>query len=112
MALFRGGMRGLATSPRVSITRTPEGVAHVRLSRADKMNALDMDMFRALRAAALEVAADTSVRAVLLSGEGRAFCAGLDVGSVCGDPLSARANSSRCRRRRKIRGSTSRSAEY
>ena len=92
MALFRGGMRGLATSPRVSITRTPEGVAHVRLSRADKMNALDMDMFRALRAAALEVAADTSVRAVLLSGEGRAFCAGLDVGSVCGDPLSARAN--------------------
>ena len=94
-ALLRSGMRGLATSaasPRVSITRTPEGVAHVRLSRAEKMNALDMDMFRALRAAALEVAADTSVRAVLLSGEGRAFCAGLDVGSVCGDPLSARAN--------------------
>ena len=57
------------------------GVADVRLARPDKMNAIDVDMFRALAEAGKTVAADPAVRAVVLSGEGRAFCAGLDVNS-------------------------------
>lgn len=55
-----------------------DGVADVRLNRPDKMNALDGPMFDALVAAGDRLAADDSVRAVVLSGEGRAFCAGLD----------------------------------
>jgi enoyl-CoA hydratase/carnithine racemase len=54
------------------------GVADVRLVRADKMNALDDHMFEALRRTAEQLKTMPGVRAVLLSGEGRAFCAGLD----------------------------------
>lgn len=67
-------------SDRVRIDVT-DGVAHVRLDRPDKMNALDGAMFRAIAAAGEQVAADSRVRAVVLSGEGRAFCAGLDFAS-------------------------------
>ena len=64
---------------RVSVTVT-DGVADVRMIRADKMNALDEAMFDALIEAGAQVRADKRVRAVVLSGEGRAFCAGLDMG--------------------------------
>jgi Enoyl-CoA hydratase/isomerase len=55
-----------------------EGVADVRLMRADKMNALDDAMFGALVATGEKLKTQKGVRAVVLSGEGRAFCAGLD----------------------------------
>jgi len=55
-----------------------DGVADVRLNRPGKMNALSDDMFDALIAVGREIAADRRVRAVVVSGEGRAFCAGLD----------------------------------
>jgi len=58
-----------------------DGIAHVRLDRPDKVNALDGAMFAAIAAAGETVGADPSVRAVVLSGEGRGFCAGLDFGS-------------------------------
>ncbi len=64
---------------RVSITIS-EGVADVRLVRTDKMNALDFAMFEALVVASDRLAKEKGVRAVVLSGEGRAFCAGLDMG--------------------------------
>ncbi len=67
-------------SDRVSIT-IDGGVADVRLNRADKMNALDQAMFRGLVDASESLKHDSSVRAVVLSGEGRGFCAGLDFGS-------------------------------
>jgi enoyl-CoA hydratase/carnithine racemase len=54
------------------------GVADVRLNRPDKLNALDTDMFMALAEAGARLAADPSVRVVVLSGEGRSFSAGLD----------------------------------
>ena len=57
-----------------------EGIADVRLVRADKMNALDIPMFEALVAATERLAAEKGLRAVVLSGEGPAFCAGLDMG--------------------------------
>jgi enoyl-CoA hydratase/carnithine racemase len=65
---------------RVTIT-IQNGVADVRLVRADKMNALDGAMFAALIAAGERLKAEPGLRAVVLSGEGRAFCAGLDTGS-------------------------------
>jgi enoyl-CoA hydratase/carnithine racemase len=57
-----------------------EGIADVRLVRADKMNALDIPMFEALVATTERLAGEKGLRAVVLSGEGRAFCAGLDMG--------------------------------
>jgi enoyl-CoA hydratase/carnithine racemase len=55
-----------------------DGVADVRLVRADKMNALDDAMFEALRVTGEQLKTRAGVRVVVLSGEGRAFCAGLD----------------------------------
>lgn len=60
------------------------GVADVRLNRPEKMNALDTGMFAALAETAESLAADPSLRCVVLSGEGRAFCAGLDFASFQG----------------------------
>src|SRR5215469_234789 len=57
------------------------GVADVRLVRTDKMNALDNAMFEALVETGERLKGETGVRAVVLSGEGRAFCAGLDMGN-------------------------------
>ena len=58
-----------------------DGVADVRLIRADKMNALDPAMFEGIIAAGDKLANMKGVRCVVLSGEGKAFCAGLDMGS-------------------------------
>jgi enoyl-CoA hydratase/carnithine racemase len=58
-----------------------DGVADVRLNRPDKLNALDLAMFDGLVAAAEKLAGEPGLRVVVLSGEGRAFCAGLDLGS-------------------------------
>src|SRR3954469_20328891 len=57
------------------------GVADVRMVRADKMNALDNAMFQALADTGEKLKTQKDVRAVVLSGEGRAFCAGLDMGN-------------------------------
>lgn len=57
------------------------GVATVTMVRADKHNALDQAMFEGLRDAAAQLADDTGVRAVVLRGEGKSFCSGLDVAS-------------------------------
>ena len=65
---------------RVTVT-VADGVAEVRLNRPDKLNALDGRMFQAIVAAGDQVAGDRRVRAVVLCGEGRSFCAGLDLAS-------------------------------
>ena len=59
-----------------------EGVAHLVLNRPDKLNALSADLSTALQAALQRVAEDESVRVVVLSGAGRAFCAGGDLGAI------------------------------
>jgi enoyl-CoA hydratase/carnithine racemase len=58
-----------------------DGVADVRLNRPEKLNALDGAMFKALADAGESLKERSDVRAVVLSGEGRSFCAGLDVSS-------------------------------
>lgn len=72
---------------RVNVTVDEDGVAQVRLSRPDKMNALDAGMFGQLVAAGDRLRSDDSVRAVVIHGEGRAFCAGLDM--ACFESLQA-----------------------
>jgi enoyl-CoA hydratase/carnithine racemase len=62
---------------RVVLTVT-DGIADVRFNRPEKRNALDYEMFDGILGAAERIAADPAVRVVVLSGEGKAFCAGLD----------------------------------
>ena len=69
---------------RISIAIDGEGIADVRLNRPDKLNACDLEMIEALGAAGDELANNRSLRAVVLSGEGKAFCAGLDVALFSG----------------------------
>ena len=57
------------------------GIADVRLNRPDKLNAVDPGMFTALAETGAAIGEDRSVRAVVLSGEGRGFCSGLDFSS-------------------------------
>lgn len=66
---------------RVTIT-VADHIADVRLNRPDKMNALDPAQFAAIGAAIDDLANRKDVRCVVLSGEGRAFCAGLDMASM------------------------------
>ena len=66
---------------RVAIT-VADQIADVRLTRADTMNALDPAMFAAIGDAIDSLARRTDIRCVVLSGEGRAFCAGLDMASM------------------------------
>lgn len=68
-------------SDRVTISVDERGVADVRMNRPDKRNALDGAMFAALRDAGEELKGMRQVRAVVLSGEGASFCAGLDFSS-------------------------------
>jgi methylglutaconyl-CoA hydratase len=56
------------------------GVARLTLARAESHNALNATMIRELSAVAAQLAADTSVRVVVLAGEGKTFCAGGDLG--------------------------------
>ena len=61
-----------------------EGVADVRLNRPDKYNALSPEMFQAIIAAGEQLNEAKEVRAVVLSGNGRGFCAGLDMSTMGG----------------------------
>jgi enoyl-CoA hydratase/carnithine racemase len=74
------------SSERVTIELADNGVAQVRLNRPDKMNALDPAMFEAIIAAGEELRTMKGLRAVVLAGEGRSFCAGLDVSSFTAAP--------------------------
>ncbi|GJP70559.1 hypothetical protein CLOP_g1485 [Closterium sp. NIES-67] len=55
------------------------GVAHLRLSRPHASNAMDLDMFRELPIAVASADDDPSVRVVIISGQGKHFCAGIDL---------------------------------
>ncbi|MCZ8320443.1 MAG: crotonase/enoyl-CoA hydratase family protein [Novosphingobium sp.] len=75
-------MRELKPNERVSIHLEDNGVAQVRMIRADKMNALDPAMFDTLIEAGEVLHSMPGLRAVVLAGEGRSFCAGLDLTSM------------------------------
>ncbi|MEM9969037.1 MAG: crotonase/enoyl-CoA hydratase family protein [Pseudomonadota bacterium] len=68
--------------PRVTINYE-DHIAFVRLTRADKMNAVDQEMIDAVIAAGEEVAA-SDARVAVISGDGKAFCAGIDISGLSG----------------------------
>ncbi len=85
----------------VTIDINANGVADVRLNRADKYNALSGEMFDAITEAGESFIDNKSVRAIVLSGNGRGFCAGLDfssfrgmAGDTDGTPVTTRRQSS------------------
>ena len=73
-------------------------IADVRLNRPEKMNALDEDMFKAIVEAGETVGNNPTVRCVVLSGEGKCFCAGMDTanfnpnnkGGIFDEPIPSR----------------------
>lgn len=71
---------------RVSIDLGDDGVAQVRLTRPDKLNALDPEMFEAIIEAGRALHKMKGLRVVVLAGEGRAFCAGLDLSNFARTP--------------------------
>ncbi len=68
-------------SDRVSVS-IEDHVADVRLNRPDKRNALDPEMFQAIADVGEQLQHEKDVRVVVLSGEGKSFCAGLDMTSM------------------------------
>src|SRR4029077_7727866 len=58
------------------------GYRQISLNRPDRLNALNVEMHGALMAARAEAEADPECRAILLTGAGRGFCAGQDLGDV------------------------------
>ena len=60
------------------------GVARITLGRPDAANAIDLALARELADAALRCDEDPALRAVVLTGEGKMFCAGGDIGSFAG----------------------------
>lgn len=83
---------------RVTLTIGDAGIAQVRLNRPEKLNALDLGMFHALAEAGSALHALPGLRAVVLAGEGKAFCAGLDLSAMAeltgpdGPPLLERSH--------------------
>lgn len=71
----------MSLSNRITIN-IKDQIAQVRLNRADKHNALDLEMFKAIVAAQKQIAKNRSLRAVVLGAEGDDFCSGLDVKSL------------------------------
>lgn len=63
------------------VVENNQGVVEVRLNRPDKRNAVDSEIMQGLRTAVEQIKADKTARVVVLSGEGKGFCAGLDMGS-------------------------------
>jgi enoyl-CoA hydratase len=67
----------------IVLTRNDDGTAEILLNRPDKLNAINIEMTRAIRDARRAINDDDDVRAVVVHGAGdRAFCAGTDLGSI------------------------------
>jgi enoyl-CoA hydratase/carnithine racemase len=64
---------------RVETTIDENGICHVVLNRPDNLNGMDLPMFEAVAETASNLRQNKNIRAVILSGRGRAFCTGLDV---------------------------------
>jgi len=70
------------------VDRPETGITRITLERPERLNAMNVDLIGELHAALDDVAADRACRVVILTGAGRGFCAGLDLGGY-GDPPGA-----------------------
>lgn len=73
----------------VTLKIEDNGIALVTLNRPDKLNALNIDMFKTIRNTISQVKNNNCVRVVILTGAGEDFCSGLDIKSVMSNPTSA-----------------------
>jgi 2-(1,2-epoxy-1,2-dihydrophenyl)acetyl-CoA isomerase len=78
--------------PHLRVDTTPDGVRTITLDRADKLNAVNGALAASLVAALAHAAGDDAVRVVVLTGAGRAFCAGLDLSAPPELPTATRAD--------------------
>ena len=82
--------RPVKRSPRAVYTPAArDGIGRLELTRADKLNATDDASVDDLDRAATRALRDAKARAVIVSGRGRAFCAGIDLAALAGDDLQA-----------------------
>lgn len=65
--------------------KTLDGVAHITLNRPEKFNSFNQEMALALQQAIDDCANDAAVRAILITGAGKAFCAGQDLAEAVDD---------------------------
>jgi len=75
----------MSDSPRILIEKK-DHIAYVYMNRPEKHNGLDMPMFKEMVKAAKAIRKDRNIRAVILSGKGPSFCAGLDFSYVAKNP--------------------------
>ncbi len=78
-------------SDRIKIS-VKDHIADVQLARPEKMNALDESMFLGIIETAKQIKQDASIRVVVLSGLGKAFCAGLDLSNFSPDGVGGGGN--------------------
>ena len=71
------------------LDRPEPGIARITLCRPDRMNTADHDLVTRFRAALDEIEADLAIRVVIVTGQGRAFCAGLNLAGYGDDELVA-----------------------
>jgi methylglutaconyl-CoA hydratase len=69
-------------------TQLSDGIATLTMNRADARNALSLGLITALSDAVDRLAHDPSIRVVILAGEGKSFCAGMDLKAVRHDPAA------------------------
>jgi enoyl-CoA hydratase/carnithine racemase len=74
----------LLDNDRIKLNKDENGIAHLIMVRADKRNAVDISMREALLEAGKVLAETEGLQCVVLSGEGKAFCAGIDLASIQG----------------------------
>ena len=78
--------------PHLLVETTADGVRTITLDRADKLNAVNGALSTALSSAVADAAAEDAVRVVVITGAGRAFCAGLDLSEPPSLPTATRAD--------------------
>lgn len=81
-----GRASGVSGDDVVFLDRPAEGVVRIVLNRPDRLNAMNADLVEALHITLAEIAVDRTCRVVILTGSGRGFCAGLDLGGYGAAP--------------------------
>ena len=69
----------MTTEPIVLTEEVEPGIVIVRMNRPDRLNAMSMELIGELHETFARLESDRSVRAIILTGAGRGFCAGLDL---------------------------------
>jgi methylglutaconyl-CoA hydratase len=78
------------TGPRLARTEIADGIATLTMNRPEQRNALSLELIRHLSGELDSLETDAAIRALILAGAGKAFCAGMDIKGVMADPAGMR----------------------